>query len=228
MEYRDFQFPEKEEVNKYYPQYYHKMDKVCRYSRNVRMLIDNARQQEGRPLYIEVLGKIDVAKLYGVTSEDRLLKRLVLEYERSLTERLPAASAAVGHPVETFCTILDLNNVSLKAFYQVKNYVSTASGIGQNYYPETMGKFYIINAPYLFSTVWTFIKPWLDEVTVKKIQIMSSGHKAVLTAQIDADSLPSEFGGNCKCPGGCSLSDEGPWKHQGAASTSAGAETANA
>lgn len=25
---RNFQFPEKEEVNKYYPQYYHKTDKV--------------------------------------------------------------------------------------------------------------------------------------------------------------------------------------------------------
>ena len=26
---RNFKFPEKEEVNKYYPQYYHKTDKVC-------------------------------------------------------------------------------------------------------------------------------------------------------------------------------------------------------
>lgn len=27
-----------------------------------------------------------------------------------------------------------------------------------------MGKFYIINAPYLFATVWNFVKPWLDPV----------------------------------------------------------------
>lgn len=149
-----------------------------------------------------------------MTTEDRLLKRLVLEYERFLTERLPAVSAQIGYPVETSCTILDLNNVSLTSFYQVKNYISQASAIGQDYYPECMGKFYIINAPYLFSTVWRFIKPWLDEVTVNKIQIMSNGHKAVLTAQIDPENLPVEFGGTCSCPRSCSLSDEGPWKHQ--------------
>lgn len=202
---KSFQFPEKEEVNKYYPQYYHKTDK------------------EGRPIYIEVLGKLDFTKLYAVTTEDRLLKRLVLEYERFLTERLPATSEMVGHPVETSCTILDLNNVGLGNFYRVKNYVSQASAIGQNYYPECMGKFYIINAPYLFTTVWSVVKRWLDEVTVAKIQIMSNGHKEVLLKQIDAENLPSEFGGNCKCEGGCSLSDEGPWKHRHPASSSADA-----
>ncbi|KAG8768558.1 cytosolic factor, phosphatidylinositol/phosphatidylcholine transfer protein, partial [Serendipita sp. 397] len=114
----NFKFEEKEEVNKYYPQFYHKTDK------------------EGRPIYIEVLGKLDVGKLYAATSEDRLLKRLVLEYERFLTERLPACSRVVGHPVETSCTILDLNNVGLMQFYKVKNTVMEAAKIGQDYYPE--------------------------------------------------------------------------------------------
>jgi CRAL/TRIO domain len=142
-----------------------------------------------------------------------LLKRLVFEYENFLTERLPASSEIVGHPVETSCTILDLNNVSLRYFYQVKDYVLAASKIGQDYYPECMGKFYIINAPYLFAGIWTVIKPWLDEVTVKKIQIMSTGHKEVLLKQIAAENLPAEFGGICKCEelGGCAMSNAGPW-----------------
>lgn len=32
FECRNFDFKEKEEVDKYYPQYYHKMDKVCYFS----------------------------------------------------------------------------------------------------------------------------------------------------------------------------------------------------
>ena len=107
--------------------------------------------------------------------------------------------------------ILDLAGVSLSNFYRVKDYVSAASAIGQDRYPETMGKFYIINAPWAFSTVWTFIKPWLDEATVAKIDILGSGYKDKLLAQIPAESLPKEFGGTCQCPGGCSLSDAGPW-----------------
>ena len=169
------------------------------------------RSQEGRPIYIERLGLLDIKALYAITTQERQLKRLVYEYERVLRERLPACSKAIGHPVETSCTILDLSNVSLSNFYRVKDYVMQAASIGQDRYPETMGKFYIINAPWAFSTVWTFIKPWLDEATVAKIDILGSGYKDKLLTQIPAESLPKEFGGTCQCAGGCSLSDAGPW-----------------
>ncbi|KAL0570052.1 cytosolic factor, phosphatidylinositol/phosphatidylcholine transfer protein [Marasmius crinis-equi] len=190
---KNFDFKEKAEVDKYYPQYYHKMDK------------------DGRPIYIERLGKLDIKALYAITTQERQLQRLVYEYEKFLSSRLPACSASVGYPVETSCTILDLHNVSLSNFYRVKDYVSQASSIGQNRYPECMGKFYIINAPYLFSTVWTLIKPWLDEVTVAKINILGSNYKAELLKQIPAENLPKDFGGECECAGGCSMSDAGPW-----------------
>ncbi|KAG9096984.1 cytosolic factor, phosphatidylinositol/phosphatidylcholine transfer protein [Ceratobasidium sp. 370] len=190
---KNFDFKEKAEVDKYYPQYYHKMDK------------------DGRPIYIERLGKLDIKALYAVTTQERQLQRLVWEYEKFINDRLPACSAAVGQPVETSCTILDLQNVGLSNFYKVKDYVMQASQIGQDRYPECMGKFYIINAPYLFSTVWAFVKPWLDEVTVAKISILGSGYKSTLLEQIPAENLPVDLGGTCNCPGGCSLADQGPW-----------------
>ncbi|TFL05619.1 CRAL-TRIO domain-containing protein [Pterulicium gracile] len=190
----NFNYSEQKEVDKYYPQYYHKTDK------------------DGRPLYIERLGQLDIKALYACTTQDRQLKRLVSEYEKCLSERFPQCSAAVGHPVETSCTILDLHNVSLSNFYRVKDYVMAASSIGQDRYPETMGKFFIINAPWAFTAVWSVIKPWLDEVTVKKIDIVGSSYvKDKLLAQIPKENLPKEFGGECSCPGGCSLSDAGPW-----------------
>ena len=74
--------------------------------------------------------------LNAVTTTERQLQRLVFEYEKCLTERLPACALSIGHPVESFCTILDLGNVSLSNFYLVKDYVSAAASIGQNRYPE--------------------------------------------------------------------------------------------
>ena len=74
-----------------------------------------------------------------------------------------------------------------------------------------MGKFYIINAPWMFSTVWSFVKPWLDEVTVSKIDILGSSYQDKLLLQIPKESLPKEYGGTCDCAGGCSMSDAGPW-----------------
>ena len=167
--------------------------------------------QDGRPVYVERLGQLNIKELYAITTQERQLQRLVLEYEKFIRERLPACSKTSGHPVETSCTILDLYNVSLSNFYQVKDYVSQASSIGQNRYPETMGKFYIINSPWAFGAVWRLIKPWLDEVTVNKIHIIDSNYKEQLLSQIPAENLPKEFGGKCECAGGCSLSDAGPW-----------------
>lgn len=75
-----------------------------------------------------------------------------------------------------------------------------------------MGKFYVINAPWGFSTVWSLVKGWLDEATVAKIHILGSSYKDDLLKQIPAESLPKYLGGKCECPGGCSLSDAGPWQ----------------
>lgn len=167
--------------------------------------------QEGRPLYIECIGNLNMKALNAATTNQRQLQRLVLEYEISLTERLPACSISIGHPVETFCTILDLGGVSLSNFYHVKDYISAAASIGQDRYPETMGKFYIINASWAFSAIWAMIRPWLDEVTAAKIQIVGGGYKEMLLKQIPKENLPKEFGGECACVGGCSMSDAGPW-----------------
>ncbi|WVW83624.1 hypothetical protein I302_105645 [Kwoniella bestiolae CBS 10118] len=201
-----YDYPELREVNKYYPQFYHKTDR------------------EGRPIYIEQLGKLDINKLYALTTQDRQLHHLVHEYEKFLKSRLPACSKEAGQLVETSCTILDLYNAGISSFYKVKDYVGAASSIGQNNSdtnmfldPETMGHMFIINAPYLFSTVWSLIKPWLDEATVRKIHILGKNYKTELLQYIPEENLPADLGGKCNCPGGCSLSDAGPWNPSPAA-----------
>ncbi|KAF9050959.1 hypothetical protein BDZ89DRAFT_1056865 [Hymenopellis radicata] len=190
---KNFDFKERAELDRYYPAYYHKTDK------------------DGRPLYIESFGKLDIDAVYSIITPERHLKAWVLEYEKLLGIRFPACSKAVGHPIETSCSVLDLYNVSLGQFYRVKDHLMAATSIGQNRYPETMGKFYIINAPWAFSAVWRLIRPWLDEVTVNKIDIIGYDYKDKLLAQIPLENLPKEFGGLCECAGGCSMSDAGPW-----------------
>jgi len=147
-----FHFDEREKVNQYYPQYYHKTDKF------------------GRPLYFEQLDTIDIPAMYKITTQERLLQNLVVEYERFEDIRLPACSLKEGRMVETSCTILDLKNVTLKQVASVYGYIQAASKIGQNYYPERMGRFLMINSPRGFSTVWAVIKRFLDPVTVEKFR----------------------------------------------------------
>ncbi|KAG7883354.1 hypothetical protein KL925_000748 [Ogataea polymorpha] len=193
----DFKYEEKPLVAKYYPQYYHKTDK------------------DGRPLYIEELGSVNITEMYKITTQERMLKNLVWEYESFVRYRLPACSRKAGVLVETSCTILDLKGISISAASQVLSYVREASKIGQDYYPERMGKFYLINSPFGFSTVFKLFKPFLDPVTVSKIFILGASYQKELLKQIPEENLPVKFGGKSEvsdAEGGLLLSDIGPWR----------------
>lgn len=115
---KDFVYVEKPKVFEYYPQYYHKNDK------------------DGRPVYIEQLGKIDLTAMLKITTEERMLQNLVLEYERLADPRLPACTRKAGKLLETCCTIMDLKGVGVTSIPQVYGFLKKVSAISQNYYPE--------------------------------------------------------------------------------------------
>ncbi len=83
--------------------------------------------------------------------------------------------------------------------------------MSQNYYPERLGRMYLINTNWLFTGVWRMVRPLLDPVTVEKIHVLGGNYQKDLLAQIPAENLPKEFGGSCQGEGGCPLSNAGPW-----------------
>lgn len=140
-----------------------------------------------------------------------MIQNLAVEYEKIADPRLPACSRKSGHLIETCCTIMDLKGVGISKVSSVYAYVKQASAISQNYYPERLGKLYLINAPWGFSSVFSMIKSFLDPVTVEKINVLGSGYQSELHKQVPVENLPKLFGGTCDCAGGCAFSDAGPW-----------------
>lgn len=147
-----------------------------------------------------------------ITTDQRMLENLVVEYEKLADPRLPACSRKAGQLLETCCTIMDMKGVSLWKAQEVYGYLQRASAISQNYYPERLGKLYVINAPWGFSGVFSVVKRFLDPVTVNKIHVLGGGYKTELLGQVPAENLPAEVGGSCHCEGGCQFSDQGPCK----------------
>eukprot|EP00887_Chlorella_sp_A99_P007107 scaffold2.g7107.t1 len=188
----DFQFTERDAFLTLYPQGYHKTDKL------------------GRPVYIQHLGSINVRALAEITTEERMLKFHIQEYERCLKYIFPSCSKVAGKHIGQTFAIMDVKGVGIKHLTgDVKRILNVITRTDQDNYPETLGKTVIINAPALFKMVWAVVKPMLDVRTQAKIEVAPTDYMKVLQKWIDIDCIPEYLGGTSK---GSLIDDVGPWK----------------
>lgn len=184
-------FPEREQLLKFYPQGYHMCDK------------------QGRPVYIQYLGGINVHKILAFTDEETVYRVFIQEYEKFLHFKLPACSEAQGRYIDTSLNIMDVKGISLKLITkESQRMMKKLTSITQDNYPETMGNMIIINAPYIFKMIYGLVKPMLSPRTQSKIIVLGSRYMDKLLEFVDIDCLPKKIGGTSKYS---IFDDIGPW-----------------
>ncbi|KAJ8763465.1 hypothetical protein K2173_002348 [Erythroxylum novogranatense] len=194
----EFEFAEKDEVLKYYPQGYHGVDK------------------EGRPVYIERLGEVDANKLVQVTTLDRYVQYHVQEFEKTFAQKFPACSVVAKRHIDQSTTIMDVSGVGLKHLSKTaRELLMRIQKVDGDNYPETLNRMFIINAGSGFRLLWNTVKSFLDPKTAAKIHVLGNKYQSKLLEIIDESELPSFLGGTCTCAdkGGCMRSDKGPWNN---------------
>jgi hypothetical protein len=47
----------------------------------------------------------------------------------------------------------------------------TIAELDQKYYPERLGKLFVVNSPFMFVKIWALAKRWLDPGMLRKVHI---------------------------------------------------------
>ena len=86
----DFDFKERDQYLGVYPQGYYNTDK------------------QGRPMTIQHLGQVKPKRINEITTEDRMVKYHIQEYERFLKKMVPVCSALAGRHIDQSFAVLDV------------------------------------------------------------------------------------------------------------------------
>eukprot|EP00244_Chara_vulgaris_P011738 TRINITY_DN5924_c1_g1_i1.p1 TRINITY_DN5924_c1_g1~~TRINITY_DN5924_c1_g1_i1.p1 ORF type:complete len:359 (-),score=61.19 TRINITY_DN5924_c1_g1_i1:25-1101(-) len=141
--------------------------------------------KQGRPLVVVQLAK------------HKASKRSLEEVKCTTVYCADKICASMKPGLEQFSVIVDLagvgyKNLDLSATHAVFHLL-------QAYYPERLGKIWIINVPYIFHAFWKMVTPFLYRRTRKKIVFVDNKHmKETLMSEIDEDQLPIAYGGKAE------------------------------
>ncbi|ORY58238.1 CRAL-TRIO domain-containing protein [Pseudomassariella vexata] len=184
-------------------------------SKKLYPMFTGRRDRRGIPIYVYQIRHLDsaaVAKYEKSTSlaysnaktdgktPPKLLQLFAL-YENLTRFAQPLSTQCTDRehaetPITLSTNIVDISQVSLKQFWNLKSHMQAASQLATAHYPETLDRIFIIGAPAFFSTVWGWIKRWFDPVTVSKIFILGPADvQPVLYSFIDPKNLPKAYGG---------------------------------
>lgn len=196
----EFEFEERDIVAKHgWRMYFHKTDRL------------------GRPIFIQDLSNLDPDKVFKYTSPDRIVRNFAVTLEKAVRHRYHACTHHQGHLVDDNFMVLNVAGLGLGTFWSMKNQLQQLLSILDDNFPELSGRVQIINAPYLFTTVWSYVKAWLPAHTAEKIDICGSDYLPRISNFVDMSAWPKHLGGQCECCErtgslGCEKSDAGPWK----------------
>lgn len=167
--------PDFELIKSNYPHYYH------------------LRGRNNEPVFFELPPKTNLQAMRdgGVTLPGLLRHyAMVTEFQWQFIERDDFAKSI---------TVVDLDGMRMMDFVgECVEYVRSCSDFTGQHFPERAGFVLVINAPGWFAMIWNVVKPMVDEVTLKKINILRGNKEEVLEAlleKIDIKNIPSQYGG---------------------------------
>lgn len=133
---------------------------------------------------------------------EQLSEQREREFLASLPDNSPEYLETLEQPYGVLvntCVIRDLKGVGFEHIgSQGQEIIRAVIGVSSDNYPELMRKCFMINTPWLFNTLWYFIKGLLAARTIAKVSVMGTSYLEEIKKEISIESLPDMAGGNLK------------------------------
>jgi len=152
---------------------------------------------DGRPVIWLPVGRFEVKQLLEQGFHDDLFR-----FAYKIMDELIAAVDAAREKsmAEQFVGVMDLAELAIRKFsidalHAVLKFFRELDA----YYPELIHAVYVINAPYIFGSVFSLVKPVLSNTTISKVQIYNSNKnnwQPVLLKNLPREIIPLEYGGS--------------------------------
>jgi len=152
------------------------------------------RDQAGRPVFCYHIGALDVKGLMKLTDISSFLRYIVWRMEQVMS----VVGGSHDRGVDKFVMVFDLKGLGMLSHLNrtALAVVRTMSKVGATYYPETLHKMFLINAPRFFIGAWSTIRPMINSQTKAKIIITGNGNATndALLANMSRDVVDSVLG----------------------------------
>eukprot|EP01032_Pedospumella_encystans_P037408 gene37408-42368_t len=136
--------------------------------------------------------------VYALEYRALVMEQMSHEEEMRYIEKYPNPDdreTGYGVVLLNFC-IRDLNGVGVGHLTgKGKQIIEAAIKIGLPNYPEYLGKCHMVNVPWLFTSMWFFIKGLLDDFILAKINLTGTKFIDVLLKDMPIESIPKALGG---------------------------------
>eukprot|EP00117_Sycon_ciliatum_P026172 scpid62048/ scgid4369/ SEC14-like protein 3; 45 kDa secretory protein len=156
--------------------------------------------REGQPVFWERVGRLDLRGVVRAATRDDTVRYRVRQ-GLEMMQGMKAQTEKLGRRIDTCVVIYDMEGLSIQKHFAPKGiqYVVEMVKVFEANFPEILEAVYIVNVPSIFDLAYNIVKPFLNEVTRKKVTPIPGAPEVCyerLRELIEPSILPACYGGS--------------------------------
>mmetsp|Transcript_48995 Transcript_48995/g.127890 ORF Transcript_48995/g.127890 Transcript_48995/m.127890 type:complete len:370 (+) Transcript_48995:66-1175(+) len=134
---------------------------------------------DGHPVILDRLCCVPVSTLLREFDDDEFIRHLIYNRE-CMRACWNVASHRQQRRVHKVVNVIDLKGLSLEhASKQLMMRIKKVNAVIAYNYPESVHRIYVINAPIIFSAIFTLLKAFLHPLTVAKLRVCGPNYESI-------------------------------------------------